>query len=247
MDTDFKAKFKVRAGDFEGPLELLLELIEKRKLHINDVSLSQVADDFVAHIKEFEEFPMADSADFILIASTLLLIKSKSLLPTLELTEDEKGNIEDLERRLTLHKKFKDLSLGLSKIFGKTPLYFADENRMMYKVFAPTKEITKEGILASIRGAIQNIPKAEILAKVIVQKVISLEEMIENLTARVNESIKMSFRDFSKFGKNDKVTVIVSFLAMLELVKQGIVRVAQSNHFEDIEIETEKVSVPVYN
>ncbi|MEK7117749.1 MAG: segregation/condensation protein A, partial [Patescibacteria group bacterium] len=86
MDTDFK----VKTGDFEGPLELLLELIEKRKLHINDVSLSQVADDFIAHIKSLEEFPMNDSADFILIASTLLLIKSKSLLPTLELTEDEK-------------------------------------------------------------------------------------------------------------------------------------------------------------
>lgn len=243
MDTDFKVKM----GDFEGPLELLLELIEKRKLHINDVSLSKVADDFVAHIKDFEEFPMADSADFILIASTLLLIKSKSLLPTLELTEDEEGSIEDLERRLALHKKFKDLSNEIAKVFGASPLYFANESRIMYKIFAPTKEITKVGILASIRGAIQNIPKPEVLAKVIVQKVLSLEEMIENLTERINKSIKMSFHDFSKFGKSDRVTVIVSFLAMLELVKQGVVRVAQANHFEDIEIETEKVGVPVYN
>jgi len=243
MDTDFKVKI----GDFEGPLELLLDLIEKRKLYINDVSLSKVADDFVQHIKNFEEFPMADSADFILIASTLLLIKSKSLLPSLELTEDEKGNIEDLERRLALHKKFKDLSRNISEMFGKTPLYFADESRIMYKVFAPTKEITKKGILASIQNLLLNMPKPEVLAKVIIQKIISLEQMIENLTERVNKSIKMSFRDFSRFGKSDKVTVIVSFLAMLELVKQGIVRVSQENHFDDIEIETEKLGVPVYN
>ena len=91
------------------------------------------------------------------------------------------------------------------------------------------------------------MPKPEVLAKVIVQKVISLEQMIENLTKRVNKSIKMSFRDFSKFGKSDKINVIISFLAMLELVKQGIVRVSQQNHFDDIEIETEKVGVPVYN
>ncbi len=76
MDSDFK----VKVGQFEGPLDLLLELIEKRKLHISDVPLSEVADEFIEYIKSFEEFPIADSADFILVASTLLLIKSKSLL-----------------------------------------------------------------------------------------------------------------------------------------------------------------------
>lgn len=243
METDFKIKM----GEFEGPLELLLDLIEKRKLHISDVSLSQVADDFVEHIKSLEDFPLSDSADFILIASTLLLIKSKSLLPNLELTEEEQGNIEDLEKRLLLHKKFKDLSNGIARIFGKNSLYFANESRMMYSVFAPTPEINAENILANIRSVLQNIPKTELLPQVTVQKVVSLEEMIESLSSRVEKSIKMSFRDFSKFDKSDKVTVIVSFLAMLELVKQGIVRVSQSKHFEDIEIEQEKVTVPLYN
>src|SRR3989344_5879114 len=121
MDTDFKANdFKVRVGQFEGPLELLLELIEKKKLHISDVSISQVADEFIEYIKSFETFPTADSADFILIASTLLLIKSKSLLPNLSLTEEEQGSIEDLENRLVIYKKYKELSANLEKIFCKT-------------------------------------------------------------------------------------------------------------------------------
>lgn len=248
----------VKTGDFEGPLELLLELIEKRKLHINDVSLSQVADDFVARIKSFEEFPKALSANFILIASTLLLIKSRSLLPALELTEDEKESIEDLEKRLTLYKRFKDLSLKLALIFGKNPLYFANESKVMYRIFAPTPEINKESILASIRNVLSNIPRPEVLAKVIVDKVISLEEMVSSLTERVNKTIRTSFRDFSRqnfsaknsSGQtkfNDKVYIIISFLAMLELVKQGMVRVSQQRHFEDIEIETEKIGVPQYN
>ncbi len=135
----------------------------------------------------------------------------------------------------------------MNQIFGRNPLYFADESRIMYSVFSPTPEITKENLLSSIRNAISNIPEKEMLPKVVVQKVISLEEMIESLTARVDKSIKMSFREFSKFGKSDRVTIIVSFLAMLELVKQGIVRVSQEKHFDDIQIETEKVGVPLYN
>ena len=96
--------FKVKIGEIEGPLELILDLIEKRKLHISDVSLSQVADEFIEYIKSFEEFPIQDSADFILVASTLLLIKSKSLLPNLSLTPEEQDNIEDLENRLATYK-----------------------------------------------------------------------------------------------------------------------------------------------
>ena len=73
--------FTVKTQSFEGPLDLLLDLIEKRKLFINDISLVKVTDDFIAHVRQFENLPMAESAHFILVASTLLLIKSKSLLP----------------------------------------------------------------------------------------------------------------------------------------------------------------------
>src|SRR4051812_32375972 len=101
-------KFLVKHEQFEGPLDLLLSLIEKRKLFINDISLAKVADDFINHIKNFEQFPIGESANFILIASTLLLIKSKSLLPTLQLTEEEQGSIEDLETRLKIYQRIKD-------------------------------------------------------------------------------------------------------------------------------------------
>src|SRR3989344_7839202 len=141
MLEEFKANFKVRVGEFEGPLEVLLDLIEKRKLHISDVTLSQVADEFIEYTKSFENFPIGDSADFILVASTLLLIKSKSLLPNMPLTEEEQVSIEDLENRLALYKKHKDLSLNLGRMFGNF-LYFAQEKRGVRAVFAPTPEIT---------------------------------------------------------------------------------------------------------
>jgi segregation and condensation protein A len=239
--------FIVKVGDFEGPLELVLDLIEKRKLHISDLSLSQVADEFIEHIKSFEEFPLGDSADFILVASTLLLIKSKSLLPNLALTEEEQGSIEDLENRLISYKKYKELSLNIGKMFGNF-LYFARENKKANVIFSPTPDITLNSLKNSLREVLKNMPqKIEALPKVVVQKIMSLEEMVDKLTERIKTSIKMSFKDFSGLGKAEKVEVIVSFLAMLELVKQGGVRVSQNNHFDDISIESEGSGVPIYS
>lgn len=251
-----ETEFKVKVGEFEGPLEILLELIEKRKLHINSVSLSEVADEFIEYTKSFENFPIADSADFILIASTLLLIKSKSLLPTLDLSEEEKGNIEDLENRLAKYQKYKELSLGIQKMFGNF-LYFAKENKNIQPIFAPTPEINLISLKNAMMSALQNIPKsAAPLPKVVVEKIMSLEEMIDKLAVRIQSSLKTSFSDFAKastdkkdfsgVGREERINIIVSFLAMLELVKQGVVRVNQENHFDDIEIETENIGVPSY-
>ena len=82
MPTDYQ----VKTEGFEGPLELLLDLVEKRKLFINEISLATVADDYIAHLKSFEKLPVDFVSSFLIVASTLILIKSKSLLPTLDLT-----------------------------------------------------------------------------------------------------------------------------------------------------------------
>ncbi len=249
METDFK----VKVGEFEGPLDLLLDLIEKRKLHINTVSLSSVADEFLEHIKKHEEFPMADSAEFILIASTLLLIKSKSLLPNLELTAEEEGNIEDLEARLREYQHYKAVATKLRQMFGQF-LFLAEEPKIRTKVFAPTREISLEALEQALKEALNNLPKPVVLPKIKVEKIITLEEMIESLSERIQKSFRMSFSDFAKNtngkavdDRAQKINVIVSFLAMLELVKRGAVRASQEAHFGNIEMESENISTPTYN
>src|SRR3990167_5690510 len=108
--------YTVRTQVFEGPLDLLLELVTKRKLFVNDVSLAQVTDDFIRYIDERGEIPLGESAEFILVASTLMLIKSRSLLPMLELTEEEEESIHDLENRLALYARTKELAVELKSI-----------------------------------------------------------------------------------------------------------------------------------
>ena len=244
--------FTVKQEHFEGPLELLLDLIEKKKLFVNDVSLSKVADDYVSYVKNLSEFPVADSAHFVLIASTLLLIKSKSLLPNLDLTAEEQASIGDLERRLRLYECMRKLSRVLGSLWGQKPL-FARGERRLEPVFSPDESMTTANLFEAAQRVLNNLPKKEFLPKVIVDKVISLEEMIVDLTKRVAASLKMSFKEFAKGAagrwgakKEDKVTLIVGFLAMLELVKRGVINVRQDRHFEDIQMETENIRVPKY-
>jgi len=238
--------YKVKTEIFEGPLDILLSLIEKRKLFINDISLAKVADDYITHVKTLQDFPIADSANFVLIASTLVLIKSKSLLPSLELSEEEQGDIHDLERRLKLYQRIKELSVGIKAMFGKDIL-FPPEPRKEEPVFSPDSSMTIPILFSAIKDVLRNLPKQEFLPKAVVAKVMSLEEMIENLTNRVTKSLRMSFSEFANGKKSSKVEVIVSFLAMLELVKQGVISVAQEKHFSDIVMETEGLGTPNYS
>ncbi len=250
MDSTYNVKTHV----FEGPLELLLSLIEKRKLFINDISLAQVADDYISYIKSLENsepdgklVTIGDSAQFILVASTLVLIKSKSLLPTLDLSSEEQESIDDLEDRLKQYQKYKDLSRHIKERFGTNTEYFRLPSKDKIIVFTPDKNTTASRIFETIKSVLAAVPKKEFVPRAIVQKVISLEEMMENLAERITRSIKISFKEFSGQGSNskvDKVNVIVSFLAMLELVKQGIINVRQDKDFHDIEMETQSVGVP---
>lgn len=244
--------FHIKTEVFEGPLDLLLSLVEKRKLFINDISLAKVADDYIAHVQNMNSEQttndMSHTAHFILIASTLLLIKSKSLLPTLILTEDEQSDIVDLERRLVIYARIKELSKHVAMAYGVTPLFASQKSLQSRRqpIFAPSPELTLSTLCAAMFDALKRIPIKEKLTDVVVKKVVSLEEMISNLTQRITSSLSMSFRDFAGVGKMEKVNVIVSFLAMLELVKQGIVHARQEEHFDDILMETDTVSVPRY-
>ncbi len=236
--------FEIEHEHFKGPFELLLNLIEERKLLVNEISLSKVTDDFIAYLQGQEKFPMGESAQFILVAATLILIKSKSLLPTLELTSEEQSDIKSLENRLKIYKRIREAGETIQKKFGKNVAFAPVKRDFMETVFSPGS-IDKNGILAAIKRVLMSLPKVEKLPKIVVQKVMSLEEMIGRLTTRIQQGIKMSFKDFTG-NKTEKVNVIVSFLAMLELVKQGIIEVEQQNTFSDIEMQTKDIGIPKY-
>ena len=233
-------EYQVKTSAFEGPLEVLLHLIKERKLFINEISLSQIADNFIAYIKSMPKFNLAQISGFLVIAATLILIKSKSLIPNIDLSDDEEEEISDLETRLKAYQVIKEISSEIKRKFGKEIIFPAGERETM-PFFSPDPYITKENLLKAINNVLEAIPKKEFLPEVEVKKAVSIEEMINNLVDRVQKSFKLSFNEFSKSRdastpKEERINVIISFLAMLELIRLGMVEVIQKGHFEEIEI-----------
>jgi segregation and condensation protein A len=244
-----KEKYQVKTAVFDGPMDVLLRLIEERKLFINEISLAAVTDDYINYIRSLQEggFNMGEITSFIVVAATLILIKSKSLLPNLALSTEEESQIGSLEERLRLYQAAKDAGIFIKNTFGQNRIFARGEVFGFGPVWSPDPAITIPNMFAAIREVVNNLPKKEFLPAVSVVKVISIEEMIDSLTDRIETSLKMSFSEISKGGnfennKEQKVFVIVSFLAMLELVRQGVVSAMQDNNFEEISIEKQIIS-----
>ncbi|MBI4118417.1 MAG: segregation/condensation protein A [Parcubacteria group bacterium] len=237
--------YKVKTRTFEGPLDLLLTLIQERKLHISDVSLAEITDDYISYIESLPEFPTREAADFILVASTLVLIKSRALLPALTLTEEEEENIENLEERLRLLKRMRDLVPIVRERYGAAIVYYREPSKDIIPVFAPTGELTAPNLLSTVMNVLKRLPKISDIPQIMVRKVISLEEMMDDLAGRIRGALAISFKEFAR-DKKDTIGIVVSFLAMLELVKRGIITVRQDKHFEDIAMESGDVATPKY-
>ncbi len=240
--------FEIKTEVFEGPLELLLELVEKRKLLINDISLAEVTDEYMATVADMQERSLPNTAQFVQLAATLLLIKSKSLLPVLELTREEEESVDDLEQRLKRYALYRDLGEQIGKQFGATVLHERQFVRDKKPLFVTDNFTTLEGLHNAIGDVLVNLPRKQEKPKVRVKQVISLEQMIDRLHNRIQREFKVRFSDLLE-NEQEKGVVIVGFLAILESVKQGSVLVAQATRFDDIEIEREgssDSSVPRY-
>jgi chromatin segregation and condensation protein Rec8/ScpA/Scc1 (kleisin family) len=181
------------------------------------------------------------------VASILLLIKSKSLLPNLDLTLEEEGDIRNLEERLRLYELFTKLSGKIKNNFGQKIIFAPLERKNDFLVFLPDDQITKDSMMTFARQALGAMPKKVFLPKVEVRQVVSIEEMIGKLTERIKKTLKMNFKDFSGSRKGitreEKIVVIIGFLAMLELVRQGIIEALQENNSGDIIIEKTKIII----
>lgn len=246
METE---TYQIKTDAFEGPFHLLLSLIEERKFFINDLSLAQVTEDYLNYVNKIQlddslpkDRQASEISSFIVVAATLILIKSKSLLPDLNLTSEEESDISNLEERLKLYELYTKLSKNIKEMFGKKMIFAPLERKNEVLVFLPDEQITKESMMTFARDALGRIPKKIILPEVEVKKVMSIEEMISKLTERIEKTLQMNFKDFAGNAKTkeEKIVVIIGFLAMLELVRQGILHAVQDGSFEDIIIKKQE-------
>ncbi len=237
--------FQIQIDKYEGPFNGLLGLIEKRKLHINEISLAQVADDYIAYVSE-REFRLSDAASFIVVAATLMVIKSRSLLPSFILSSEEEHEVKDLQDRLTLFSIFSAQVPVLHSSYKKTPLFpklFKPKKQEI--IFTPDERITLEHMRYLVDQVCKEAPQEVFTPKRKVERQLTLKEVIDSILNRVRRFIRARFSEIMISG--DKKSAAVSFLAVLELFKQGDITLVQQELFGEIMIEHAGVHPPFYS
>lgn len=233
--------YQVNTEVYEGPLDLLLELIEKAELDITTLALAQVTDQYLEHLKDIQDRDPSEVSAFLVIAARLLQIKSAALLPKPKLidpsAEDEEDPGEALARQLLLYRRFKEISNWLTQR--------QDNNQQTYLKTAPAalnfepKLDLSDITLSDLQKAAQSILAGKLdlpeLSQVVNMPRVTIRQKIRSIINSLKTKSTVSFKEMLQ--TNNRIEVVVTFLALLELVKRHVVEANQEILFGDIEFK----------
>jgi len=235
--------YKIKLEQFEGPLDLLLQLIVEQRLDITTISLAKVTDQYLEFLAKTESLAPEELADFLVVAAKLLLIKSKTLLPQLEWDEDEEGS---LETHLRIYQEYLEASIQLNRVIRRKKWAYPRETLKTFHlapVFNPPADLTTIDLRDMFISILKDIKPIVELPQSVVKKTLSIKDRIGYIRQLIGERVSINFLSVLK-GAKSKTDIVVSFLALLELVKQKTVVVTQPDIFSDIII---KKNVPKEN
>lgn len=240
----------VKLEAFEGPLDLLLHLIEKNKIDIYDIPIALITEQYMEYLNEMEKQDLDNMSEFLVMAATLLKIKSRMLLPQ-EVTEDEEMEDprQELVERLLEYKMYKYASLELKDRHLDADKMFFKKNTLPpevadFKEEVPLEELLSDLTLSKLNDIFRSVMKKQVdkidpvrskFGKIEKEEVNFSEKMFYVQTYGL-ENKKFSFRKLLE-AQPDKMDIIVTFLCILELMKMGRVSIVQEEIFDDIMIE----------
>ncbi|MBP7694811.1 MAG: segregation/condensation protein A [Anaerolineales bacterium] len=230
--------YTVQLPVFNGPLDLLLQLIEREELDITKVALAQVTDQFLAYIKVLEHVQLADIADFLVVAARLVLIKSEALLPRpIERAPGEEDPGEELARQLLAYKKYKQIASSLHEREA--------QNLRTYLRLAPPPKVEKTldlsgvtalDLLEAVRRALALVPEKPSLGTVVAPPKVTIRDQIRLIARSLSErGGRVIFQRLLE-NAHSRMEIVVTFLATLELIKRRKIEARQSALFGEIEL-----------
>lgn len=226
MPTDLKLE------KFEGPLDLLLQLVDQEKLSITDIALSKVTEQFFSYLDRLEKNRPEELTDFLIIAARLIYLKSHYLLQYAYPEEEESE--PSLAEQLKLYKQYVEAGKTVNSLWGAGKIVYGRiEPPLKAKEFVLPANAGKNHLHDSMIFLLNRLKPMEPLPKVTIDHSISIKQKIDAIRNLVKSGQEVSFKNLLSSSQN-KTEVIVSFLAILELVKQQSVRVRQINAFEDL-------------
>ena len=241
-------KYSIKIENFEGPLDLLCYLIDKNKMNIYDVNLSDITDQYIEFLNAMEEMNLEIASEFLVMASTLLYLKSKKLLPKQE-DEEEEITEEELIRRIIEYKKFKEISKVLKenyKIYSNRFYKGQEEIKLpkqkLEKDYEPEKipEIYK---LLVERNSVKMNQNAKNIEKIALVEKYTVSEKVKEMYKILTKQKKFIFNKLFAINKKEKQEVVTAFSGLLEMSRRSKVETSQEEIFGDITVEKkEKIS-----
>lgn len=216
---------------FQGPLDLLLQLIEQEKLNITEIAIARVTEQYFAYLSGLGETRSDELADFLVIATRLVYLKSKELLPYLYPEEDEGPSLAD---QLKLYKRYADASKTLEKLWNNSALAYGRVEPPAKPVgFVLPRNALAENLRSSFLLLLQHLKPMAPLPQVSIDRSVSVRQKIESIYNVLQRLKQISFKNLLAETKN-RTEVIVSFLAVLELVKAEKIAIKQTSAFEEM-------------
>ena len=231
-------KLTFQLENFSGPLDLLLTLVKKSKLEIEDIEISKLTEQYLEIMKDITQVDMEVASEFIEYAALLIEIKSKKLLPKIEDNNEEELDPEYvLKLRLREYQMFKEVNEKLKTMESNDKFYKAPEKEAnKYRVVI--KDMQLDMLLDAFVGIMHKVNKIEKSkeSKEIVKETFTVEQKISSIKDTLISRDKIKFSElFLESASKDEV--ITTFMALLELIKMQVIRVSQDNLFADIQIE----------
>lgn len=236
--TNQVRSYQVQTSVYEGPLDLLLQLIENAELDITSLALSHVTDQYLEHMRNLEHYAADEVSAFMVIAAKLVQIKSEALLPRPPRTDTEEENLGDeLARQLLAYKRYKEIADILAERTTEGLQSYsrlAPPPRMKEK--ADFGEFTLDDLVKIAQHALGQAQEMSSLDTVVRRPKITIRAKLLEITSALKASKKITFSEILG-SKYSRAEVIVSFLATLELIKRKYIKVQQNALFDDIELE----------
>lgn len=232
-------KYAVKINNFEGPLDLLCHLIDKNKMNIYDINLSEITDQYIAYLKEQESLNLEIASEFLVMASTLLFLKSKNLLPKQE-EEEEEITEEELIRRIIEYKKFKEISKALKENYiVYSNRYFKGQEEIELPKRKIEKDYDKELVPKIYKGIVEiNNEKvnqnAKNIEKIAITDNYTVASKVKEMFKVLVKQKRFIFNKMFSIKKHNKQEVVTAFSGLLELSRRSKVETIQEELFGDI-------------
>ena len=228
--------YEIKLDQFTGPLDLLLQLIENQKLDITQVSLAKVTDQYLAYLDTSNDVGASELADFLTVATKLLIIKSKGLLPTN--IEDEEDSADQLELQLKMYKEYLEATKKIEQMLKERRFSFSRDRLVVNfePTFSPPQGCTAGDLKDAFEQIIGRIDYVVNLPQKVLERAVSLKEMVASIRDNLSKAVKLNFKSVIASAKS-KTEIVVCFMALLELIKGGEALVSQDGIFDEILVE----------